>query len=178
MVHVATQPLAIVDVHYGEHDAAAACVVAREWTDDAPSEQHVTVVPGVEPYEPGAFFKRELPCILRVLSEVQLEYRVIVIDGYVELDEDGTLGLGGHLHAHYRGALAVIGVAKTAYRGSTFAASVFRGESRSPLFVTARGLPLQEAARLVEQMHGSYRIPTLIKYVDGLARAAAGKPPS
>ena len=107
-------PLAIVDVHYTENGAMAACAVATGWTDEIPSEEQTTVVPTVRPYRPGAFFERELPCILQVLSLVQTEYRVIVIDGYVDLDERGTPGLGGHLYARFEGSLAVIGVAKTA----------------------------------------------------------------
>jgi deoxyribonuclease V len=166
-------PLAVVDVHYTGTSAMAACAVARGWTDEIPSQEQTTVVPAVRPYRPGAFFERELPCILQVLSLVRTEYRAIVIDGYVDLDERGTPGLGGHLYAHLQGSLAVIGVAKTAYHGSTFAAGVLRGSSRRPLFVTARGIPLDQAAYLVQQMHGKDRIPTLIKRVDSLAR---GKP--
>ena len=42
-----------------------------------------------------------------------------------------------------------------------------------PLFVTARGMPAADAARLVESMHGGHRIPTLIARVDHLARGRA-----
>lgn len=163
-------PLAIVDVDYHDSDALAACVVASRWADEVPSEERVTTLSGVQPYKPGAFFERELPCVLAVLSTIRAEYRTIVIDGYVDLDEHGTAGLGGHLHAHFQGAIAVVGVAKTSYRGSTFAARIVRGSSLSPLFVTARGLPLDQAAHLVQHMHGEYRVPTLLKRVDALAR--------
>jgi deoxyribonuclease V len=166
-------PLAIVDVHYTGSSAVAACAIAMRWTDEMPFEEQTTTLASVRPYTPGAFFERELPCIVQALSLVRTQYRAVVIDGYVDLDERGAPGLGGHLHERFQGAVAVIGVAKTAYRGSAFAARVFRGSSRRPLFVTARGVPLDEAARLVQQMHGTNRIPTLIKRVDSLAR---GKP--
>lgn len=171
-LHARTElcPLAIVDVQYGENGAIAACAVARRWTDEIPSEEQITLVSAVQPYKPGAFFERELPCILQVLSLIQTEYRTIVVDGYVDLDERGTPGLGGHLHAYFQGAVAVVGVAKTAYRGSAFAVHVLRGASHRPLFVTARGLLPEQAARLVQHMHGEHRIPTLIKRVDRLAR--------
>jgi deoxyribonuclease V len=167
-----TEPLppAIVDVHYEGDRATAACVVAARWTDEVPVEERVTTVHDVQRYRPGAFFERELPCILAVLSLLRTEPRTVVIDGYVDLDERGTPGLGGHLHAHYGGTLAVVGVAKTPYRGSSFAVHVLRGTSHHPLYVTARGLLPAEAADLVRSMHGAHRIPTLLKRVDGLAR--------
>jgi deoxyribonuclease V len=64
----------------------------------------------------------------------------------------------------------VIGVAKTAYAGSTFATPVLRGTSAKPLYVTARGIARDEAARLVRSLHGEHRIPTLLERVDHLAR--------
>lgn len=163
-------PVAFVDVHYDGDRATAACVVATSWTDGHPVEERVTRVSNVLPYKPGAFFERELPCILAVLSLVETGYRTIVIDGYVNLDERGTPGLGGHLHEHFGGRVAVVGVAKTAFRGSPFAARVLRGVSRNPLYVTARGLVPEEAAELVQRMHGGHRLPTLLKRVDALAR--------
>ena len=62
-------------------------------------------------------------------------------------------------------------MAKNAYRGSAFAEAVVRGESKKPLYVTARGIDQTAAARWVEQMHGAYRIPTLLKLVDRLVRS-------
>ena len=163
-------PLAILDVQYTGDEARAAVVVATRWTDKAPIEEHVTLVQDVKPYQPGAFFERELPCLLAVLALVQAEVRAIVIDGYVELDEHGKPGLGGHLHAHYNGAIPVVGVAKTAFRGSAFATPVLRGTSRNPLFVTSRGIDVALAADLVRRMHGAHRIPTLLQRTDHLAR--------
>ena len=163
-------PLAILDVQYTGDEARAAVIVAARWTDKAPIEEHVTLVQDVKPYQPGAFFERELPCLLAVLALVQAEVRAIVIDGYVELDEHGKPGLGGHLHAHYNGAIPVVGVAKTAFRGSAFATPVLRGTSRHPLFVTSRGIDVARAADLVKRMHGAHRIPTLLQRTDHLAR--------
>jgi deoxyribonuclease V len=67
----------------------------------------------------------------------------------------------------------VVGVAKTAFQGSTFATPVTRGTSARPVFVTARGMDVAEAARLVAAMHGPHRIPTLLGRVDRLARGDA-----
>jgi deoxyribonuclease V len=167
-------PLAIVDVDYGGTTAKAACVVAERWTDRMPSETHVVDIPTVQPYAPGRFFERELPCLLAVLPRVHADIEAIVVDGYVVLDEHGAPGLGAHLHAHYRGRFAVVGVAKTPFRDAEFATPVLRGTSKRPLWVTAIGLDVADAVRLVTSMHGPHRIPTLLGWVD---RLAAGDPP-
>lgn len=167
-------PVAILDVDYHGVGATAACVVAERWTDGVPIETHVAQLARVEPYAPGRFFERELPCLVAVLPRVTVPLDAVVIDGYVFLDATGTPGLGAHLHAHLGGRVAVVGVAKTRYGAGDFATSVLRGRSSNPLFVTSVGLDVAEAARRVEGMHGPFRIPTLLTWVD---RLAAGDPP-
>jgi deoxyribonuclease V len=165
--------VAFTDVHYdagGSDGATAACVVAADWTSSAAREEHVVAIESVNPYRAGAFFERELPCLVRVLALLSASVQVVVVDGYVELDERGAPGLGAHLHDSLGGRVAVVGVAKTSFRGATFATEVLRGTSRSPLYVTARGIATAEAARLVRTMHGPHRLPTLITRVDHLAR--------
>lgn len=172
-------PIAIVDVGYGPQagpddpgsaTALAACVVARGWTEAEPLETQVVTVAEVRPYAPGRFYERELPCVLAVLERLRTAIAVVVVDGYVVLDEHGTAGLGGHLHAALGGTTPVVGVAKTAYRGSGFATPVLRGTSARPLWVTAMGIEVEHAARLVTGMHGEHRLPTLVGLVDRLAR--------
>jgi deoxyribonuclease V len=114
-------PLAIVDVHYEAGDGRAACVVAEHWADAPASEERVAVVRSVMPYRPGAFYERELPCLAAVLALVQTNIHAVFIDGYVDLDAQGAPGLGARLHAHLGGAVAVVGVAKTPFRGAIFA---------------------------------------------------------
>jgi deoxyribonuclease V len=84
----------------------------------------------------------------------------------------GKPGLGGHLHAALGGGIVIVGVAKTAYRGGV-ALAITRGQSQSPLFVTAAGLDAARAAELVRAMHGPFRLPDLLKRVDLLARGLA-----
>jgi deoxyribonuclease V len=163
-------PLVIVDVDYRQSEAIAAAIVANTWDATAPIETRVAHIAEVKPYQPGAFFERELPCILQVLALLQSEFHAIVIDGYVALDEHGRPGLGGHLHTFLQNNVVVVGVAKTAFHGSSFALPVVRGASQKPLFVTARGIKSDHAAALVRRMHGPHRLPTLIKEVDTLAR--------
>jgi deoxyribonuclease V len=163
-------PVAFVDVHYENGGAVAACAVAQTWSASTSIEERIARVAAVEPYRPGAFYERELPCLVSVLSLVRTPLRAVVVDGYVDLDELGAPGLGARLHAHLGGAVAVVGVAKTSFRGAAFARPVKRGGSRSPLFVTSRGIAPAEAERLVLAMHGPYRLPTLLARVDRLAR--------
>jgi hypothetical protein len=66
--------------------------------------------------------------------------RLLIVDGYADLDPGGRPGLGAHACAEF--GVPVIGVAKTAFRPATHAVPVVRGErSARPLFVTAAGCP-------------------------------------
>lgn len=166
--------IAFTDVQYQDPGARAACVVADAWDASTPAREWTCVVPQVAPYEPGAFFQRELPCLLEVLRRAP-PLEAVVIDGYVWLDAQGTKGLGAHLHDALR--VPVLGLAKTAYRGSSFARAVPRPGSVKPLFLTCVGLSESEAVARVSRLHGSFRLPTLVKRVDALARGqAAGSP--
>ncbi|MBD3287301.1 endonuclease V, partial [candidate division KSB1 bacterium] len=53
-----------VDVNYTHHTATAAGILFHEWIDEEPSKQLITQINNVNNYEPGNFYKRELPCIL------------------------------------------------------------------------------------------------------------------
>jgi deoxyribonuclease V len=58
----------------------------------------------VAAYEPGSFFRRELPATRAVLDGVQ-DLGLLVVDGYVDLDPDGRPGLGAHVHDENGGGL-------------------------------------------------------------------------
>jgi deoxyribonuclease V len=146
--------------------------VAAAWTDPATIEERTVAIAAALPYQPGAFYQRELPCLLAVLAAVTTPLAIVVVDGYVELDGSGRPGLGAYLHDALAGP-AVVGVAKTAFRGSGFAAAVARPGTARPLYVTARGMALATAAAAVAAMHGEHRIPTLLTRVDHLARGLA-----
>jgi len=160
-----------VDTHYTPACSCTAGVVFYAWDDRAPASTltHTTEA-APEPYQPGAFYKRELPLILALLSQLQTTPTFIVIDGYVWLDTEGRRGLGAHLYEALGGAAAVIGVAKTAFKGGDFARSVLRGQSKRPLYVTTVGTPPETAAENIAAMHGKARMPTLLKLADRIAR--------
>ena len=161
--------LGAVDVHYPETGGARAALVLADDDRFAPIvAERVAWLDRVEEYQPGAFYARELPALRTVLDRVDLE--IVVIDGYVDLDPDGRRGLGAHLHAAL--GVPVIGVAKTAFRTATHAVAVRRGSSTRPLYVTAAGRPVADAAALVAGMAGPHRLPDALRRVDALARGA------
>ena len=125
------------------------------------------MVSGVDPYRPGEFYRRELPPLRAVIPPAD-ELALIVVDGYVDLDPDGRPGLGAHVQAEF--GVPVIGAAKTAFGTATHAARVLRGLSSRPLYVTAAGMTITDAAILVTEMAGRFRLPDALKRVDQLAR--------
>jgi deoxyribonuclease V len=161
--------IAALDVQYDDANAAAVCaaVVFTDWSDVGPQSEHVVRTTGVAPYEPGSFYKRELPCLRSILAELPLAPSTIVIDGYVMLGD--RPGLGMHLWEALDRRTRVIGVAKTRFHAAT-AQELLRGGSLSPLYVTAVGLDVGIAAANIAAMAGPNRIPRLLKRVDQLAR--------
>jgi len=171
--------LIAVDVQYAEVMVVTAAVGFIDWSDSTSTVESVlraTVTP--EPYEPGAFYKRELPFLLEAVALVERHHPVeaVVIDGHVWLRE-GQPGLGARLHKALGARKAVIGVAKAAFAGGN-AVPVLRGDSGRPLFVTAAGISAHRAAELVRGMHGPHRVPTLLKRADQLARGHAAPDPA
>jgi deoxyribonuclease V len=171
--------LIAVDVQYAKLAVVTAAVGFIDWSDPSSTLECVRradVTP--EPYEPGAFYKRELPFVLEVVGLVQRHHPVeaVVIDGHVWLSE-GQPGLGARLYESLGARKVVIGVAKAAFAGGN-AVRVLRGGSSRPLFVTAAGMDAHAAAELVRGMHGSHRLPALLKRADQLARGRAAPDPA
>jgi deoxyribonuclease V len=162
--------LLALDVHYDLNRATAAAVVFADRTDATPTAVYLNRLDQVPDYEPGAFYKRELPCLLALLDEHRLRPTHTVIDGYVDLDNAGRPGLGRHLYAALGGDTVVIGVAKTAFSGIDDACALRRGVSARPLYVTSAGVDAQWARARIHSMHSAHRIPTLLKTVDRLCR--------
>ncbi len=162
--------IACVDVAYRGDEAVAACVLFRSWADEQGVSEYVVTIREVKEYRPGEFYLRELPCLLSVLKMVPEPVEVVIVDGYVWLGDEGSLGLGARLYEVLGRAVAVIGVAKSRFAGASGAIPVLRGRSTRPLYVTAAGMDAAVVARHIEEMHGLCRIPTLIKRADQLSR--------
>jgi deoxyribonuclease V len=162
---------AAVDVHYPPTGGARAALVT------APDPAFKTIVfektalaDRVAPYQPGEFYRRELPPMRAVLADVE-DLDLLIIDGYVTLDPDGRPGLGSHAHTEF--GIPVIGVAKTRFAPAVHAIPVVRGNATRPLHVTSAGIPPTEAAELVRTMTGKFRLPDALRRADALARGVA-----
>ena len=164
--------IAAVDVNYlDETTAVAAAVVFKEFTDTAHVAQYTAQVTDFGSYIPGKFYQRELPGIVVVLEKISEQIETVIIDGYVVLD-DHRPGLGYHLWQHLGGQTAVIGVAKSQFTGA-HPVTIIRGQSHRPLYITALGIDQDVAAEHILHMAGAYRIPSLIRHADHLAKESA-----
>jgi deoxyribonuclease V len=161
-----------VDVHYEAERATVAGVWFSAWEACEPDRELLTRASTVAAYAPGQFYKRELPCILSLLRQVESLPTCIVVDGYVYLGREKKPGLGKYLYDALSGETAVIGVAKSHFRGTPRVAEIRRGDSRRPLYVTAVGVSQEEAKWRIKGMCGENRIPLLLKRVDQLCRRA------
>ena len=157
-----------LDVDYRSDRVVTAAVGFVAWPDAVASfeKTHLSMYPP-EDYEPGSFYKRELPYLLEILEGLAPD--MVVVDGFVTLDS-GIKGLGAHLYDALLPHPIVIGVAKRPWRGGSAGTPIERGDSKAPLYVTALGIDVADAARHIAAMHGPHRTPTLLKRVDRLAR--------
>ncbi|AWH84009.1 endonuclease V [Flavobacterium album] len=161
------------DTYYYDNNAKTIALQFAGWQDTEPLSTYSEIIQGVADYEPRAFYKRELPCILSLLKQIDLsQITVIVVDGFVYLDDKGTFGLGGYLYSALKEQIPVIGVAKTNFATiEKCKEPVYRGDSKNPLYITAIGTDLNSAAQNIRQMHGSFRMPALLQKLDGLTKA-------
>lgn len=162
------------DVLYDEQNntALAAGVLFSEWRAPLSTRGYTLPITGIQPYEPGSFYKRELPCLMALIATVRESLDIVIVDGYVDLAPDHH-GLGRHLYEALDRRVVVVGVAKTHFEGSA-GVHVYRGGSTRPLYVTAAGMDMKFAAYMVQTMHGPHRLPTLLKRVDTLSRGRSG----
>jgi Deoxyinosine 3''endonuclease (endonuclease V) len=161
--------LACLDVSYRDTMACAAGITFQNWTDAKPLDEKVIEIQNVAPYQPGHFYRRELPCLLAILQKLP-PIDVAIIDGYVWLDGESRPGLGAHLYHALNAKVPVVGVAKTKFHGADCVCEVIRGVSKRPLFITAAGVQKELAAQHVRSMHGKNRLPTLLARADYLCR--------
>ena len=160
------------DTYYDTDKAKTVCLSFKDWTDESYSKIYSEIRYGIEEYASGEFYKRELPCIVSLLEQINLpDIDAIIIDGFVFLDDKEKLGLGGRLYEYLHGKIPVIGVAKTNFATiNQNKQKVYRGNSKNPLYVTAIGVEKDEAAKHIESMSGAYRVPTLLKQLDRLTK--------
>jgi deoxyribonuclease V len=112
--------IAAFDVYYYADKAKAVGIVFDHWTAQTPTDILVEYLTPIADYEPGAFYKRELPCLLALTNQLELNnINAIIVDGYVLLDDTGKFGLGAYLYETLQQKIPIIGVAKTKYLQNT-----------------------------------------------------------
>lgn len=160
------------DTYYFEDKAKTVGLAFENWTNNLIINTYVETLSGIDEYVSGEFYKRELPCIVSILNQINLTAcEAIIIDGFVVLNDDEKLGLGGHLFQTLKGKIPVIGVAKNNFlQLEKLKREVMRGESKKPLYITAKGIDLDEAAARIKNMDGQFRLPDVLKKVDALGR--------
>ncbi|MBJ2124167.1 endonuclease V [Flavobacterium sp. IB48] len=160
------------DTYYFDQKAKTICLEFAEWNEDKNFKIYSETINNVEEYIPGEFYKRELPCILSLLKQIDLStVDVIVVDGFVYLNDENKYGLGGYLYEKLNKEIPIIGVAKTNFASiEKNKKALFRGDSKKPLYITSIGIDLEEAYKKVESMAGEFRFPTLLKELDRLSK--------
>ncbi|WP_298901167.1 endonuclease V [uncultured Psychroserpens sp.] len=163
-----------LDVHYKDNYAKSVGVTFLTKDDETPQETLISTLEDIAPYQPGEFYKRELPCLLEVISKVNRnDLQAILVDGHVYVDNDGQFGLGGYLYEALHNQVPIIGVAKRAFHANkNTIIEVLRGTSNNPLHISAIGIDVAEAAQFIKEMHGNHRHPTLLKILDGITKTA------
>lgn len=161
--------IACFDVYYYEDYAKACSVVFQPARGEKIISEYCEIIRQINDYIPGEFYKRELPCILRVYSLIKEDIDLAIVDGFVML-EQGKKGLGGYLFEALGKKIPVVGVAKTYFMGSEDYVKVYRGISKNSLYISSIGVDLDYAAELIKTLEGKNRIPDVLKRVDSLTR--------
>ena len=160
----------VLDVQYnGNKNALVACLGFKNWEDKKASYIKTHFIKDIMPYVSGEFFKRELPCLLEALKGLD-DIELVVVDGYVWLDEPTHKGLGLYLYDALEKKVPIVGVAKAKFGNTPKICELLRGESVKPLYITSVDVDLEKAKDAIFSMAGNYRFPTLLKEVDSLAR--------
>ena len=162
-----------VDVHFDPGGATAAAVAFDEWDAPEADRTYTARIDQVEKLARGELDLRALPCLLQLLSRHALAADVILINGHVHQDAMETAGLGRHLYHALGSRTAIIGVARSPLPDTPAQFEVFREDEARPLYLSCVGIELGAAKARLRAMHGKRRLPTLLKLVARLAKAAA-----
>ncbi|BDR58229.1 endonuclease V [Xylocopilactobacillus apicola] len=157
-----------IDVYYYPDRAKAVGILFENWKQSEPDEIITAFISDVAKYEPGSFYKRELPCILELLKQVDMfNLELIIVDGFVYVDNDQKAGLGKHLFDALNEEIPIIGVAKNPFaKNKKLVREITRGESKKPLYISSVGISILDSASNIQNMQGDFRMPTLLKMLD------------
>jgi len=158
------------DVHYYEDFAIVGYVLFEDEQSSEPFKVGQVRCDSVAPYISGQFYKRELPCLLKAIEDIEVPIGLIYIDANVWLGKDRK-GLGKYLFDSIGQNIPVIGVSKSCFNTDTeLIRPVYRKSSKKPLYVSAIGIELENACEKVKTMNGEFRLPKMIKLADSVCR--------
>jgi len=163
--------LLALDVHY-KNNIAKAVGILFDWSDSEVQKIIIDYVNEIEDYVSGEFYKRELPCLLKIIEKFDLtKIEAIVIDGYVFVDNEMKFGLGGMLWEKLDKRVPIIGVAKTSFfSNKETVKELLRGNSKKPLYVSSIDYPIDKAIYNLQKMSGAHRLPTILKQLDTITK--------
>lgn len=181
-----------IDVAYATSDSpafVAAAVVVLSFPSLSVAASSTAVGQSAFPYVPGLLAFRELPFVLRALSDLSVAPDVIVCDGY-GVAHPRRFGLACHLGLIT--GVPCFGVGKTAFIGTHSTVDYARGSVADlvdsaevigaavrtqpgvkPVYVSAGHLvDLPSAVSLTLELAPSYRLPETTRRADRLSRDA------
>jgi len=163
--------LLAIDVHYREKEAKAVGVLFH-WEDEEPKEVFVENLQGIEDYISGQFYKRELPCLLKIIEKIDISILdAIIVDGHIYVDNNFEYGLGGKLYEVLDKKIPIIGVAKTPFfKNKETIRELYRGESKTPLYISSIGLNLDIVIDCIKNMYGKSRMPYILRCLDKITK--------
>lgn len=166
--------LALDTYYWSDSLAKTVGVVFNNWSDSEPIKIITDTCTTFGPYIPGKFYIRELPCVLGLLTKIDIsEFDTLITDSFLRLrDSDGndSDGLGMKLYEALGKPewIDIWSIAKTEFgKCHEISCPVLRGEAINPIYVQALKVGNQKAGEIVRDvMNGQYRIPTLLKILD------------
>jgi deoxyribonuclease V len=162
---------ACFDVKYYDDFALIGYVIFEDNKSDTAFKTGQCRHEKIEPYVSGEFYKRELPCLLTAIKQITEKINLIYIDANVWLGENSK-GLGCHLYEALDCKIPVIGISKTSFlHAEKQVVPVLRTNSTKPLYVSAIGIDIAAAIKLVAEMDGDFRLPTMVKLADTMSRS-------
>lgn len=181
------QSVGALDAAYADDRVYAAAVLCDYQTLRLVAER-VVVVEGCAPYQPGYFWLREGPPLLRALEALGRRPDVLLVDGH-GLAHPRRFGLACHIGLST--GIPTIGCAKTRLVGSyaepgcgkgdwspleqegRTVGAVLRSRGVKPLFVSPGHLvTLADALEVVLHCCTEYRVPEPLRLADQAARRA------
>jgi deoxyinosine 3'endonuclease (endonuclease V) len=160
------------DTYYFDNIAKTVCISFRNWDDEKQVNVFSEEIEIKSDYISGKFYKRELPCLLSLISKLDIKKGdIIIVDGYVTLNSENKKGLGSYLYEELNQQYPVIGVAKNEFsEKDDNRIAILRGSSQKPLFITSKGIDIELASSYIRDMKGNFRFPDLLKKLDQLTR--------